>query len=131
MKNLEQIRAARALADQARTTKRDVTKLPALIVNNGLLAATAFAAETNDKGRPKRPGMKAAMDSVAVHLSNPQLGLDLMKDAKDANDIIARLTQPPATPADLQRASAEALDYIGYLKRFAQKAGDESGQETD
>ena len=42
MQNLEQIRAARALADQSKTTKRDVTKLPALIVNNGLLAATAL-----------------------------------------------------------------------------------------
>ena len=52
MKNLEQIRAARALADERNTTKRDVTKLPALIINNGLLATAAFAAETNDKGKP-------------------------------------------------------------------------------
>jgi CRISPR/Cas system CMR-associated protein Cmr5 small subunit len=131
MQNLEQIRAARALADQSKTTKRDVTKLPALIVNNGLLAATAFAAETNDKGRPKRRGMKAAMDSVALHLSNPQLGLPVMKDAKEAADIISRLTKAPAASGDLQRASGEALNYIAYLKRFAQKAGDESEQEEE
>ncbi|MDA1277405.1 MAG: hypothetical protein O2960_25660 [Verrucomicrobia bacterium] len=131
MQNLEQIRATRALADEKNTTKRDVTKLPALILNNGLLAASAFAAESNDKGKTKRPGMKSAMDSVAIHLSNPQLGFPLMKDATSAADLISRLTKAPAKAADLQRASSEALNYLGYLKRFAQKVGDESHPEGD
>ena len=129
MKNLEQIRAARALADERNTTKRDVTKLPALIINNGLLATAAFAAETNDKGKPKRGGMKEAIKSVAVHLGAMPGGIPVMKDAESAEDLIRRLTSPNAGPLDLQRATDEALAYISYLKRFATKAGEEQPAE--
>lgn len=129
MKNLEQIRAARALADEKNTTKRDVTKLPALIINNGLLATAAFAAETNDKGKPKRKGMMEAMKSVAFHLGSMPGGVPVMKDAKSAEELVQRLTSPSAGPLDLQRATDEALAYLGYLKRFATQAGEERPAE--
>ena len=45
MQNLEQIRAAKALAVASKTSKTAVSKLPAMILANGLLAATAFASE--------------------------------------------------------------------------------------
>ena len=129
MKNLEQIRAARALADERNTTKRDVTKLPALIINNGLLATAAFATETRDNGRFKREGVKAAMDSVALHLGAMPGAIPVMKEAKSAAELIQRLTSPNAGPLDLQRATDEALAYISYLKRFATKAGEEQPAE--
>jgi CRISPR/Cas system CMR-associated protein Cmr5 small subunit len=50
MQNLEQIRAAAALAVADKTTKADVSKLPAMIISNGLLAATAFATEMTSHG---------------------------------------------------------------------------------
>lgn len=114
------------MADEQGTTKRDVSKLPALIINNGLLATVAFATETNDKGKAKRPGMKAAMDSAALHLGRDELGIALLKGAKSAMEISKRLSNPPATAFDLQRASTETLAYLGYLKRFASKAGEDT-----
>ena len=129
MKNLEQVRAARALADEKNTTKRDVAKLPALIINNGLLAAAAFATETNDRGKPKRKGMMEAMNSVAAHLGTMPGGIPAMKDAKSAGELVQRLTSQNAGPLDLQRATDEALAYISYLKRFATKAGEEQPAE--
>ncbi len=120
--NLEQIRAAHALAtlkgehgDQI--TRSEVNKLPAMIVANGLLAATAFAKETNDKGEPKRMGMCEAMRSVATLLALDALGIEAMSGATDAGDIVTRLSA--AESAELQRATTEALAYLGYLKRFA------------
>lgn len=129
MKNLEQIRAARALADEKDTTKRDVSKLPALIINNGLLATAAFATETNDKGKRKRGKMGKAMDSVAVHLGAMPGAIPVMKDAKSAEQLMKSLTSQDAGPLDLQRATEEALVYISYLKRFTTKAGEEQPAE--
>lgn len=129
MKNLEQIRAARALDDEKDTTKRDVSKLPALIINNGLLATAAYATETNDKGKPKREKMMKAMDSVATHLGAMPGAIPVMKDATSSEQLIRRLTSQNAGPLDLQRATEEALAYISYLKRFATKAGEEQPAE--
>jgi CRISPR/Cas system CMR-associated protein Cmr5 small subunit len=124
MKNLEQIRAAHAL-QQIRAanalpvgqglTQSDVNGLPALIVNNGLLATAAFATVTNDRNQPKRPGMKMALDAVAGHLAGRGL---LTAGNASADGLIDELSSnPDAFP--LQRATVEALAYLGYMKRFA------------
>src|SRR5437867_5141352 len=60
MQNMDQIRAANAVGAADRVEKKNVTKLPALIVNNGLLAAAAFC---RDKGE----GLLSAMNAVAEH----------------------------------------------------------------
>ena len=62
MQNLEQIRAAHALQKAPTLDKQVVSKLPAMILNNGLLAAAAFARDGN------REGMRDAMDAVADYL---------------------------------------------------------------
>lgn len=127
MKNLEQIRAAHALTVSDKTTKADVNKLPAMIIANGLLATTAFANERNDKGVPKRPAMQAVMNGVAEHLASPQIGI--VPGAKDADSLIKLLSNendPQANSLRLQRAAAEALAFIGYVKRFATKEKSES-----
>lgn len=85
----------------------------------------------NDKGKPKRPKMKGAMDSVARYLGMPEVGLTIMNGAQDCGDLTRRLTRESATTVDLQRATAEALAYLGYLKRFAAKSGEEERGEED
>lgn len=129
MRNLEQIRAAHALGTAERTTKAAVSKLPAMILSNGLLAAAAFASEKKKDGKfPKRPDLKKAMDGVAEHLARPELHLAVLANATHAEALIQRLSA--STSLDLQRATAEALAYLSYVKRFATKPGqEEQGEE--
>jgi CRISPR-associated protein Cmr5 len=111
MTNLEQIRASHALARSPNLDRNDVQKLPALIINNGLLAATAFTLDSQS-----REAMKKVMNAVAHYLS--QRGL-IAQNQADAKGIINDLTGPGRGPLDLQRATSEALAYLAYLKRFA------------
>lgn len=125
--NFEQLRASHALATVngehgGQITRSEVNKLPALIVGNGLLATAAFASETNDEREPKRPGMKHAMDSVATLLAQDVFAMAAMSGAADAGDLISKLSKAPST--DLQRATAEALAYLAYLKRFVRVEGE-------
>lgn len=115
MQNLEQIRAAAALKVAEKTTKSDVSKLPAMIITNGLLAATAFAKETSDNAKPKREQMKNVMDGVARHLASQGIATG----ANDASTLIDKLAAAKST--ELQRATSEALAFISYVKRFATK----------
>jgi CRISPR-associated protein Cmr5 len=130
MRNLEQIRAAHALGTAERTTKAAVSKLPAMIMANGLLAAAAFASEKSkkDSNSPKRPDLKKAMDGLAEHLARPELHLAVLANATHTEALIQRLSA--STSLDLQRATAEALAYLSYVKRFTTKAGqEEQGEE--
>ncbi len=115
-KNLEQVRAAHALQSVGKLDKRAISKLPAMIVNNGLLAATAF---TLDGGGENRKDMKEAMNKVALHLKARELVATSVTDGKS---LITDLANRDS--ADLQRATSESLRYLGYLKRFATKGED-------
>ncbi len=126
MKNLEQIRAAAALETAKNTSKSAVSKLPALILSNGLLAAAAFASEKKKDGQtPRRREMKAVVDGAARHLANPEMGFPVLKSCADAETLIRILCVNNS--ADLQRATSETVAFIGYVKRFTTKAGTEDG----
>ncbi len=129
MQNLDQIRAAKALEainrNGSRITKQTVSKLPAMIISNGLLAAAAFADEPKKESEAKRPEMQDAMDQVAQHLKNPVHGIGILTECDSAKKLIEKLTTGNATSNDLQRATAEALAFISYLKRFAVKESNE------
>lgn len=120
MQNLDQIRASAALQAADKTSRQAVSKLPAMILQNGLLAATAFATEGKD-GKPKRSEMSAAMNSTADHLANPNLGITLLTGNNDAAKMTAALSSATATSLDLQRATTAALAFLAFLKRFATK----------
>jgi CRISPR/Cas system CMR-associated protein Cmr5 small subunit len=123
MKNLEQIRAKNALIaaeekekGKFKFVRADVAGFPALIMQNGLLSAFAYAAEA---GKTTRAGMKFACDRTADHLSGH--GIPVLNGKTDAKAMIKALSENPATSSDLQRATAEALLFFSYLKRFAAK----------
>jgi CRISPR-associated protein Cmr5 len=114
MKNLEQIRAAAALEPAKALDRSAVNKLPAMILNNGLLATIAFChAESSGSNRPQ---MASALQATARHLAGQKL---LESETSDliafARDLSGRDSH------HLQRATAEALAFIGYLRRFAKK----------
>jgi CRISPR-associated protein Cmr5 len=117
MQNLEQIRAAAALSAAEATTKADVDKLPALILANGLLATAAFA---NEGEGEKRPKMAVVVTALAQHLGNSVFGLRSLAGCENTKAMIKALSEK-ADSAELQRATVEALAFIGYVKRFARK----------
>lgn len=125
MKNLEQIRAAGAEEAAPNTTKQAVSKLPAMILTNGLLAAAAFASEKKRDGTtPRRPAMKAAFDGAARHLARREIIREGCRDIESAIRLLSA-----GDSSQLQRATAETLAFIGYVKRFATREGDEEGRE--
>lgn len=114
MQNLDQIRAGNALGAADRVSRKAVTKLPAMIVNNGLLAAAAFA---NNKSEE----LLEAMNAVAAHLADRRIGR-LPPETSGKTDALLRHLVGPAAGSDcLRLATSEALAYLSYLKRFANR----------
>jgi CRISPR/Cas system CMR-associated protein Cmr5 small subunit len=120
MQNLDQIRAAAAneLCTKSEFFRSDVAGFPSLIINNGLLSATAFAIES---GREQRKGISAAVEGLAKHLGNPAHGIEVIRGVASSADLIRKLSDRTASSLDLQRATTEALAFFSYVKRFAQK----------
>ncbi len=129
MKNLEQIRAKHALdfwhptqgqPPAARGVNQGdvVSKLPSLIVSNGLLQTAAFA-------RSKGGGHEELLLAVFRFLCHRDRGLlpspPPARQGETELDTYIRLLSdgPDATSHRLQAATAEAVAYLGYLKRFA------------
>ena len=126
MRTLAQIRAANALKD-TQGLKKDLGKgknggtvlsgFPTTIKNCGLIAAVAFAVEVKkEKDKPetyKNLGQKLIVDGIAKHLSSD--GINIC-DAKTATDLLDELAHGDVET--LTRATAEAIAYLNYLKRF-------------
>jgi hypothetical protein len=129
MRNLEQIRAAHALdfwhpaqgqAPAARGVNNGdvISKLPALVVSNGLLPTAAFA-------KSKGGGHEELMIAVFRFLCHRDRGLLPQPPARrqgetELDACIRLLTDgDQATSTRLQMATSESLAYLGYLKRFA------------
>ena len=116
LENLDQIRAAHAVAIAGSIDRQSVTRLPSMIVNNGLLAAAAFADQRSSNDESQKPGLKKAMDAVASYLRERKL-----TSGNDTGSLIRDLCSKGKTPQELQLATDEALAYLSFLKRFATK----------
>jgi len=128
MKNLEQIRAANALAyaNAGVSTKGKqggnvLKKLPALVMSNGLLAAGAFAyAQRADSG------WKTCFDHIAKHLAHPDVGIT------PGQDNLEKLMDFLSSKADsqvLKLATEEALAWLTYARRFEMPEPPGNGDE--
>jgi CRISPR type III-B/RAMP module-associated protein Cmr5 len=121
MQNLDQIRADNALMacglkdvpagrqSVAQVSDSAVNKLPALIVNNGLLAAAAFADKKGEQ-------LLAAMDAVAWHLADVRVRR-LPANSMNTRELTRHLVDSDSQT--LRLAAAEALSFLSYLKRYA------------
>lgn len=126
MRNLEQIRAGNALEATRNTTYSGkdsgevAKKVPTIIRENGIMGALAFALEK--KGRNHHfanEGMKLILDAVVKHLSDPAVG-KLPKEISDAEKWIDYLANQASSDI-LREQTSEALAYLGYFRRFANK----------
>ena len=126
VQNLDQIRANAARKAASSTSRQAVSKLPAMILQNGLLATIAFATD----GSEARAKMEDALDSLAWHLADPRLGIACLSGATTAAGLSDRLCDAGATPLDLQRATAESLAFFAFLKRYAIKTESKPGSKN-
>jgi len=128
MKNLEQIRAASALAyanaglgTRGQQGGNVLKKLPALVMGNGLLAAGAFAySQRGDTG------WRTCFDHIAKHLANPDIGI------APGEDSLSKLMNFLSSTADsqvLKLATEETLAWLSYARRFEQNP--ENGGNDD
>ena len=126
MKTLAQIRAKNAL-DHKTTVQQALSQsgqgdalsgFPMLIKTDGLLAALAFAVERKhnqqDQLVPKHQAHLVIAVVVASHLSSDRVGIC---DAQNADDLVEELAHAEDN-SQLRRATAEALAFLNYLKRF-------------
>lgn len=145
MKNFEQIRAKNALAKAQSIGKgKDggdnvAKKVPVMILDNGILAAAAFALEKkkdnngkdeeknksarkdNDEETNKGKGYADVFDAVIEHLADQEIALldktmlldDKTKQLKGFIDHLAGVSSD-----ELRRITAETMAYLNYLRRF-------------
>ena len=110
--NLEQVRAKHALerASDARKQNNEgdcLSGYPSLIINNGLLATLAFSLDK------KKQHLRVA-DAVAFHLHHLGVVVQSTPSAAGLRDLLVKTDSHK-----LRRATAEALAFLAYLKRFA------------
>lgn len=120
MKNLEQIRAHNSLQFASSNSKISgqqggdvVKKVPALILNHGLLAVLGFAIDE------RQEGIRSVCDGIAQHLSSKEIAI-VPSEVKDTQALLAFLTSK-ADSRDLQRATSEAMAWLNYTRRFVTK----------
>ena len=112
MKNLEQIRARNAekAAGVENFSRNDVNGLPALVRSCGLLATAAFVSVV---GQSSRTGMWNAMDAVAKHLLDPEIGR--LTRAPKGIETGAKIMLKELSDSDSSRMIAATSEAIAYL----------------
>jgi CRISPR/Cas system CMR-associated protein Cmr5 small subunit len=117
MKNLDQIRAHNALQSlqqrfRGQADGEVIRKIPAYILNDGLLATLAF-------GIQKGGDHQEAGNVIARHLSSE--GIEIYTPANGTEVTGRSLLETLASQNSdtlLRRATAESLAFLSYLKRF-------------
>ena len=159
-RNLEQIRAKIALdaaekigtgSDGGRAVAK---KIPSLIVQDGFLAALAFAIESvndpkfqvdaesgyyrNTNPKKNKAGMRDPFEGCGYANTFLSVMKDLQETKKDKGlcngnlrDFLMGLCDNPSNPAQVLRMiTDEALRYLNYLRRFA-KPDEKTGETAD
>jgi CRISPR type III-B/RAMP module-associated protein Cmr5 len=138
--NLEQIRARNALSFAQKVREGKVSasgkeggealkKIPAMLMANGLLATLAFSVERKKDEQKtevyRNPGYRAILGAVAEHLRDRSIGI-VPDPVLDAEKLLDHLSN--ADTKTLQVATAEALAWLGYARRFVTPPDEQSGR---
>lgn len=116
MRNLEQIRAQNALlwADKIGTGKEGgravAKKVPAMILSNGFIGALAFAIEDENKS-----GYQSVFKAIIDHLQVSSMTYGIT--ATEPKEFLTKLCEKDSDT--LRAITAEAMEYLNYLRRFA------------
>jgi hypothetical protein len=119
MQNLEQIRARNALAlakEGALSGEKKgevILKVAPLIQNHGLLATAAYSFT-------EKLAWERVFDAIARHLADEDIGI-VSADVKTRQDLMQYLTRRECTSETLKLATAEAMAWLTYARRFVKK----------
>jgi len=119
MQNLEQIRARNVLnfsktgAVSGDKGGEVIKKIPPLILNHGLLATAAYSFT-------EKEGWQKVFDAIAVHLADKDIGV-VPESVKDRQTLMGFLTSKDTTSESLKLATAEAMAWLQYARRFVTK----------
>jgi hypothetical protein len=119
MQNLEQVRARNALAfAKSGAVKGDqggevIKKVSPLIMNHGLLATAAYSFS-------EKEGWQKVFDAITTHLADPAIAI-LPYGASTRDKLMECLTAEDATSELLKLATAEAMAWLTYARRFVRK----------
>jgi hypothetical protein len=132
MKNLDQLRAGNALKFWASDPVRQlspaeagaaVEQLAHQVLRSGLLAAMAL-------GRYKGRGWEMLVREIGQFLSPGRMAV-LPVATVSAEAFLNVLTHEKSDSLLLQRATAEALEYLVYLRRLAPRVKEAAGPATN
>lgn len=119
MQNYEQIRARNALnfANKGSVAGDKggevIKKVSPLIQNHGLLATAAYSFT-------EKEGWQKVFDAIALHLSDKDIGI-VDANCNDRAKLMEFLTRKEATSETLKLATAEAMAWLTYARRFVKK----------
>lgn len=127
MKNRDQIRARNALkAIAGGQSFRGVqagdalSGFPALVINNGLMAALAFS-------KSRKEGYVSICDAIAQHLADAEI--DLIPEGANSLDRLLKVLSDGDSTL-LRLCTAEALEYLNFLRRFAKAVNRRGSDRT-
>jgi CRISPR/Cas system CMR-associated protein Cmr5 small subunit len=114
IQNLDQKRAFNAITSQGKwagvNDGQVVKKIPALIRENGLLGAAAFALE-------KKSGYEDVFNAIIRHLADS--GIHKIEKAIPLEDFILKVSEMDSS--GLRAITSESMAFLNYLRRFAKK----------
>lgn len=119
MQNLEQIRARNVLAFAKSGTISGkeggevIKKIPALILNHGLLATAAYSFT-------EMVGWQKVFDAIAIHLADRDIAI-APKTVTNRQTLMDFLTKKETSSATLKLATAECMAWLQYARRFVKK----------
>ena len=116
MQNLEQVRARNALTLGPVSGDKGgevIKKVAPLILNHGLLATAAYSFT-------EKEGWQKVFDAIARHLADKDIAI-VPESVKDRQELMEFLTRKDTSSETLKLATAEAMAWLTYARRFVKK----------
>lgn len=117
MQNINQIRARHVLDFSKSFENKGINggevikKIPPVMMNNGLLAALAYAMDERNKA------WKDVFDGIACHLASSEIGI-VPKNCRDAKSLLEYLTGDGTMCDILRAATSEAGAWLNFARRL-------------
>lgn len=116
MQNLEQVRARNALTLGPVSGDKGgevIKKVAPLILNHGLLATAAYSFT-------EKEGWQKVFDAIARHLADKDIAI-VPETVKNRQELMEFLTRKDTSSETLKLATAEAMAWLVYARRFVKK----------
>ncbi len=119
MRNLDQLRAAKALQFHNMDFGGEdggniLDGFPALVINNGLMAALAFCLMKASQTRGQ--GYKVLGEALVAHLTDKEVNLRLNLKTGTLHGLLEHLSA--SSSSTLRVCTTETLAFLNYLRRF-------------